>query len=253
VFYEPHAAVNHGLRLVEEGADILDIGGESTRPGSAPVSEETELQRVIPVIAGLRRRTGVPISIDTSKAGVALLAIEAGASIINDITALRGDPAMAAVASRTGSAVILMHMLGTPKTMQSAPHYGDVVSEVRNFLEYRMEEALNQGIARQRIVLDPGIGFGKSMAHNLGLISRLEELTTLARPLLIGASRKSFIGKILDLPIEDRVEGTAAVLTAAILKGARIVRVHDVRSMTRVVKMADALVGRMPPHVGLRH
>jgi dihydropteroate synthase len=249
-YYEPHAAINHGLRLIEDGADILDVGGESTRPGASPVTAESEINRVIPVIEGLRRRApGIPISIDTSKAAVALRAIDAGASIINDITALQADPAMAAVASRTGAAVVLMHMQGTPKTMQRAPHYGDVVSEVRDFLEYRMEEAISLGIVRQRIVLDPGIGFGKSLRHNLALIARLDELTSLSRPILIGASRKSFIGKILDLPVEDRLEGTATVLTAAILKGARIVRIHEARSMARVVRMADALMGRMPPHV----
>ena len=248
-FYEPEAAVNQGLRLVEEGADILDIGGESTRPGSTPVPLEVELQRVLPVIEGLRQRTDVPISIDTNKAEVARQAIAAGATIINDITALRGDPAMPAVAARTGAAVVLMHMQGTPKSMQVAPHYTDVVTDVRSFLEERLAETVAQGIAPARIALDPGICFGKTLEHNLELIRRLDALTVLGRPLLIGASRKSFIGKVLDAQVEDRVEGTAAVVTAAMMKGANIIRVHDVRAMARVACMTDALLGRMPDHM----
>jgi dihydropteroate synthase len=246
-FCEPHVAVHHGLRLLEQGADILDVGGESTRPGSVAVSIEAELERVMPVIEGLRRQApDAVISIDTKKAAVARQAIEAGASVINDITALAGDPEMPMVAARSGVAVVLMHMQGTPATMQCAPLYEDVVAEVRQCLNDRLEAAIANGIAPQRIILDPGIGFGKTVEHNLELIRRLDELATLPRPLLIGPSRKSFIGKVLDAPVECRAEGTAAVIAAAILKGARVVRVHDVAAMTRVARMVDALMGRLP-------
>lgn len=237
-------AVEHGLRLIEEGADILDIGGESTRPGSEPVPLEEELARVIPVIERLAAATPVPLSVDTCKAGVALRAVAAGASIINDVTALQGDPAMAAAAAASGAGVVLMHMLGTPRTMQSEPRYGDVVAEIREFLAGRMRAAEAAGIEPGRLVLDPGIGFGKTLEHNVEILRRLGELLALGRPLLVGPSRKAFIGRLLGgLPAGERMEGTAAAVTAAILGGARLVRVHDVRAMARVARVADALAG----------
>ncbi|MCL5269051.1 MAG: dihydropteroate synthase [bacterium] len=235
-------AVAHGRQLAAEGADILDVGGESTRPGAAPVSVEEELARVIPVIERLRAAAvGVPISIDTMKAEVARRAVAAGAAIINDIAALRADPAMAEVAAQSGVGLVLMHMQGEPRTMQAAPHYDDVVGEIRAFLQERLAAAVAAGIDRRAVVLDPGIGFGKTIQHNLEIFRRMAELAALPRPLLIGPSRKAFIGKLLDLPVDQRVEGTAAAVAAAIAAGVRVVRVHDVREMTRVVKVAAAL------------
>lgn len=243
-FAQTGAAVEHGLRLVEEGADILDIGGESTRPGAVPVTLDEELARVIPVIERLRAATPVPLSIDTTKAEVARQAVAAGAEIINDVTALTADPAMAAVAVASGAGVVLMHMIGTPRTMQDNPQYGDVVAEVGEYLSGRLRAAEAAGIDAERIVLDPGIGFGKSFEHNLELLRRLKELLALGRPLLVGPSRKAFIGRILGgLPPEARVEGTAAVVTAAILAGARVMRVHDVKAIVRAARVADALAG----------
>lgn len=246
-FSQTETAVEHGLKLVAEGADILDIGGESTRPGAAPVCLDEELARVIPVIERLRAATAVPISIDTTKAEVARQAAQAGAEIINDITALQGDPAMPAIAAASGAGVVLMHMLGTPQTMQVNPEYQDVVTEVRDYLGERMLAAKAAGIAAERIVLDPGIGFGKTIAHNLEIFRRMGEFMTLGRPILVGPSRKAFIGKILGgLPPGERVEGTAAAVTAAILAGARVVRVHDVGAIARVARVADALAGVKP-------
>lgn len=243
-FAQTEVAVEHGLRLAEEGADILDIGGESTRPGSDPVTLEEELRRVIPVIERLRAATSAAISIDTLKAEVARQAVAAGAEIINDITALEGDPAMAEAAARSGAGVVLMHMQGTPRTMQRDPRYEDVVGEIRHYLAQRMAAAEAAGIAPEQIALDPGIGFGKTLKHNLEIFRRLGELLELGRPVLIGPSRKGFIGKLLGgAPVEERVEGTAAAVTAAILGGSRIVRVHDVREMARVARVADALAG----------
>ena len=243
-FGSPEGAVEHALRMAEEGADLIDVGGESTRPGSPPVPAAEELRRVMPVIEGLRGRLPVPISIDTSKAEVAREASGAGAAIVNDVTALRGDPAMAQVAREAGAGVVLMHMQGTPATMQDDPRYGDVVAEVAAFLRERLGAAQDAGIPAERIVLDPGIGFGKTFEHNLELFRRMRELCALGRPLLVGASRKAFIGRLLGLPVEERLEGTAAAVTAAVLAGARIVRVHDAREMARVVLVADALAAR---------
>ena len=242
------AAVAHGLSLIADGADMLDVGGESTRPGAEPVTTEDELRRVIPVIEGLHATApDAPISIDTAKSAVARRAIEAGAAIVNDITALRGDLAMARVVADSGAGVVLMHMLGSPRTMQNDPRYGDVVREVGDFLVGRAAEIETAGVERARIALDPGIGFGKTLAHNLELFRRLPELIERGYPWLVGSSRKAFIGKVLDLPVGDRLEGTAATVAAAVLAGARIVRVHDVRAMARVARMAAALSPHFPP------
>ncbi len=247
-FFDPDRAADHALELVEQGADILDIGGESTRPGSDPVPLDEELRRVLPLVERLAGRLSVPLSIDTTKAEVARRALAAGAHIINDITALRGDPDMAAVARETGAGVVLMHMVGTPRTMQLDPVYADVVAEVAAFLAERAALAESAGIARERIVLDPGIGFGKTLEQNLELFRRMRELGRLGRPLLIGPSRKAFLGKLLGgAPPDARLEGTLAAVVASICAGARIVRVHDVAPVARAVAVAQALIERPDP------
>jgi dihydropteroate synthase len=241
-FPDAAAAVEHGRRLLADGADIVDVGGESSRPGAAPVPEEEELRRVVPVVEGLAREKGAVISVDTCKARVAEEAVAAGAAIINDISALRSDPRMAEVAARTGAGVVLMHMKGTPKDMQENPAYGDVVGEIAAFLAGRGEAARRAGVSGEAIAYDPGIGFGKTPAHNLELVRRLAEFRGLGGPILVGPSRKSFIGAVLDLPPAGRLEGTAAVVALAVAGGADVVRVHDVREMVRVAKVADAIV-----------
>ncbi len=234
-------AIRDGIAMAEGGAEIIDIGGESTRPGSRPLSRDEELARVLPVLRGLRRELKVPISIDTYKSTVAQAALEAGADIINDISALRFDPEMISVVAREQVPVVLMHMQGTPRTMQAEPRYGDVVYEVRDFLASRLAEALHKGIAAPGIVIDPGIGFGKTLEHNLALLRALPVFAALGQPLLIGASRKAFIGKILDLDVDERLEGSLAAAVAAILNGANILRVHDVRETVRAARIADAI------------
>lgn len=241
-FPNADAAVQHGRRLMAEGADIVDVGGESSRPGAAPVPEDEELRRVIPVVEKLAREAGAVVSVDTCKARVAEEAVAAGAAIINDISALRSDPRMAEVAARTGAGVVLMHMKGTPKDMQENPAYGDVVGEIAAFLAGRGEAARRAGVSGEAIAYDPGIGFGKTPAHNLELVRRLAEFRGLGGPILVGPSRKSFIGAVLDLPAAGRLEGTAAVVALAVAGGADVVRVHDVREMVRVAKVADAIV-----------
>ncbi|MBX3327676.1 MAG: dihydropteroate synthase [Nitrospira sp.] len=236
----PERAIAHAMELVAQGADLIDIGGESTRPGSHPVGEQDELDRVIPVVRELARLISIPISVDTTKSRVAQYALDHGASIINDVSAMRQDPAMASVIARSGAAVVLMHMQGTPQTMQLAPHYSDVLTEVVQFFEERMQAAMNAGIARTNIMLDPGFGFGKLVFHNLELLRGLSSLLVLDRPLLIGLSRKAFIGKIVGEPVERREWGTAAAVAIAVDRGARIIRVHDVDMMKDVVKMAAA-------------
>ncbi|MCP9455401.1 MAG: dihydropteroate synthase [Nitrospira sp.] len=243
-YLDPQRAVAHALELVEQGADILDIGAESTRPGAKPVSEEEERARLLPVLDLVARRVTVPISVDTTKSAVAQAALDAGASIINDISALRGDSRMASVVARSGAAVILMHMQGTPLTMQDAPHYEDVVREVGQFLQERLQVAMEAGISRMNILLDPGIGFGKLLPHNLDLLNRLTEFTKLGRPLVVGPSRKSFIGQIVGRPVEQREWGTAAAVAVAVDRGARILRVHDVAMMADVAKVAAAIASR---------
>lgn len=239
---DPERAVAQGIRMVSEGADLLDVGGESTRPGAKPVPLEEELRRVVPVVAQLRKAVACPISVDTQKAEVARQAIGAGADIINDISGLRQDPALAELSAATKAPVILMHMRGEPKTMQDAPTYADVVAEIMEFFVRRMEELSRQGVSPHHVLVDPGIGFGKTVEHNLTILRRLRELAALGRPLVVGTSRKSFIGKVLDLPVEDRLEGTAATVAVAIAHGANIVRVHDVKAMRRVVRMCDAIL-----------
>jgi dihydropteroate synthase len=253
-FLEPDVAVKHGLSLVGEGAEILDIGGESTRPGAEPVSEQEELGRVIPVIEGLvAAGATAQISIDTSKAKVAATALEAGASLVNDVSAFRADPEMAAVVADGGAECCLMHMLGEPRTMQRAggPRYGDVVDEVKAFLEERLRFATREGIGEERIMLDPGIGFGKTVAHNLELLRRLDELTELGRPIAIGTSRKTFLGRIaadaagLAEPADarHRLAGTIATNVLALERGARVFRVHDVRPVREALTVAAATLG----------
>jgi dihydropteroate synthase len=243
-YADSERAVAHALDLVEQGADLLDIGAESTRPGASPVSEEEERMRLLPVVTELARRVTVPISVDTTKSGVAQSVLDAGASIVNDVSALRWDKAMASVVARSGAAVVLMHMQGTPQTMQTAPQYQNVVDEVARFLEERMQAAVEAGIPKTHIVLDPGIGFGKLLEHNLDLLDRLSDLTRLSRPLLVGPSRKSFIGRLVGRPAEHREWGTAAAVALAVDRGARILRVHDAAMMADVVTVAAAIGSR---------
>ena len=234
-------AIRRAEEMVAEGAGIIDVGGESTRPGVRPVPIKEELQRVIPVIKGLRKRIKKPISIDTYKSEVARLALDSGATIVNDITALRGDKEMAKVLGQRGSPVILMHMQGRPQTMQKKPVYRLVVSEIITFLGNRIKKAVEAGINFNKIIIDPGIGFGKTVEHNLEIFRRLREFKVLGRPILVGPSRKSVIGKILNLPLEERLEGTAALVACSILNGAQIIRVHDVKEMVQVARMAEAI------------
>jgi dihydropteroate synthase len=240
-YAEPEQAIAHAIDLVEQGADILDIGAESTRPGANPVSEEDELARVVPVVAEVARRVTVPISVDTTKSRVAQSALEAGAAIVNDVSALRWDTRMASVVAHSGAGVVLMHMQGTPQTMQIAPTYDDVVAAVMQFFNERMQVALEAGIPQMNIVFDPGIGFGKLLEHNLELLNRLPELLMLDRPLLVGVSRKAFIGRLVGRAAEHREWGTAGAVALAVDRGARILRVHDVAMMADVVKVAAAI------------
>lgn len=242
LFFDADAAVEHGRRLVAEGADVLDVGGESTRPGAEPVDAGEEKRRVLPVIEGLARATGVPISVDTTKAEVARAALDAGASIVNDVSAGRFDPDMLPLVAERGVPVVLMHMRGEPRTMQQDPVYRDVVGEVSAFLAERARGARALGVPASRIVIDPGFGFGKTREHNLVLLRRLRELTRLGYPVLAGTSRKSFIGLTLDLPVEERIEGTAATVALAVAAGAAILRVHDVGPMRRVGGMVEAVL-----------
>jgi dihydropteroate synthase len=242
LYLDAGAAVAHGRELVEQGAAILDIGGESTRPGADLVPEDEELRRVVPAIEGLAD-CGAAISVDTSKAAVAAAALEAGASIVNDVTALRGDPEMAAVCAERGATVILMHMLGNPRTMQENPVYDDVVDDVKGFLVERIETATATGIEEERIYVDPGIGFGKTTAHNLELLRRLGELRELRRPLVVGTSRKGFIGKVDGSAANERLGGTIASSVWAAAEGADVLRVHDVVEMGQALALANAVLG----------
>ncbi len=242
LYFDKNKALEKGLQLVEEGAEIIDIGGESTRPDSEPVSPEEEIRRVIPLIATLRKQTDALISIDTTKSEVAHAALDAGADIINDISALRFDPRMAPLAAEKDVPVILMHMKGTPKTMQVNPTYEDVLLEVKAFLEESIDKAQASGIKKEKIIIDPGIGFGKRLKDNLALINNLHLLEELGRPILIGVSRKSFIGTILNSPPEERLEGTIASSILSIIHGAHILRVHDVASVKKAVRVAEAIM-----------
>ena len=242
-FLESEAAVEHGLKLVHDGADILDIGGESTRPYSDPVDPQEELRRVIPVVQALGDRIDIPVSIDTSKAEVAAEAVAAGAEIINDVTGLEGDPDMAAVAARSGVGVCAMHMLGTPQTMQDDPTYDEVVEDIFRYLHQRRDALLAAGIERERICLDPGVGFGKTHQHNLTLLAACSRYHDLGCPLLVGPSRKAFIGKLLGDKEADRTAGTIGVGLALARQGVQIVRVHDVREMKQSLMLFDAAGG----------
>ncbi len=234
-------AVEQGLRLASEGAHILDVGGESTRPGSGEVSYEEEIARVVPVLKELHRRAGVPLSIDTRKSAVAAAGVSAGARVINDVTALTHDPDLARVAASNDTGLVLSHIRGTPKTMQSQPHYDNVLQDVRDDLARSLDLALRAGVSEAGIAIDPGIGFGKTLKHNLILIRHLFELRSLGFPILLGPSRKSFLGSLLDLPVEKRLEGTIAVCTWAVHEGADLLRIHDVKEVGRAVRVAEAI------------
>jgi dihydropteroate synthase len=243
LYVEPERAIAHGRELTEAGAAILDVGGESTRPGAEPVAVEEELARVVPVVEGLATAGSPSISVDTSKRVVAGAALRAGAEIVNDVTSFRGDPEMAALCAEREATVILMHMAGSPRTMQDAPAYGDVVDEVRAFLAERVEVALAAGIDESRIWLDPGIGFGKTAAHNHELLRRLGELRELGRPLVIGTSRKSFLGAADGSGTNDRLGGTIASSVLAAAEGADVLRVHDVAEVGQALAVATAILG----------
>ncbi len=245
LFFDESQAIDRALEMCDEGADIIDVGGESTRPGAGAVSAEDEVRRVAPIIQAVAEQVEQPVSIDTSKALVAREALAAGAQMLNDVTGLRGDPAMPGVAAESGAPVCVMHMLGTPRTMQRKPHYGDVMSEIAKSLRESMAIAHRAGVAAGQVLVDPGIGFGKTVEHNLEIMRRLHEFRSLGAPVLIGTSRKSFIGKALgkEKP-EDRVWGTAATVAWAVAQGAAVVRVHDVAAAVDVVRMTEAMARR---------
>ena len=241
-FFQTEKAIKQGELLASEGADLLDVGGESTRPFSDPVPLEEELRRVIPVVSELAKRTSIPISIDTCKAEAARAALDAGATMINDISGLRFDPQMVELAAAAKVPLVLMHMQGTPRTMQVEPHYGSLFSEIIAFLEERIQFACAGGVSRDRIIVDPGIGFGKTVNHNLLLIKHLDALATLGLPILLGSSRKSFIGAVLDKEVTEREPGTWATVCAGIIKGAHIIRVHEVATCRQLADMTDAIM-----------
>lgn len=238
----PGAGVEHALRLVEQGADVLDIGGESSRPGAQSVSAQVEIDRVLPIVEGIRRHSDIPLSIDTTKLEVARACLAAGADLINDISAFRFEPELAVEIARTGAAVILMHSRGTPHTMQELPPSSDILGDVASTLAAAVAQAFQSGISRDRILIDPGVGFGKTAQDNLKILQRLSFLSRFELPVLVGTSRKSFIGKILDLPLEERLWGTAATVAAAVLGGAHAVRVHDVVENRQVCRIVDAIL-----------
>ena len=240
--FDKARAIEQAFRMIDDGADILDIGGESTRPGSEPVSLEEELRRTLPVIEALAGRISVPISIDTYKAAVAVRALEAGASMVNDISGMRFDPEMSEIVSRFKVPVVIMHIKGEPKNMQVNPVYKALIPEIMDYFRNSIQLAVKSGVPEHMIILDPGIGFGKTFEHNLEIINNLDQFGSLKKPLLIGPSRKAFLGKILGgLPPLERLEGTAAAVAISIIKGAYIVRVHDVKEMARVARVADAI------------
>jgi len=246
-FLDPSAAVDHALRLVADGAELLDVGGESTRPGAESVSAAEELRRVLPVVQLLAKRTSIPISVDTSKASVAQACLDAGAIIINDVTGLQGDAEMPAVAARAGAGLIVMHMQGTPATMQLRPYYDDVVAEVAKFFHERLTTLESAGIARTAIAFDPGIGFGKTKPHNLQLLANLESLRGSGRPLCLGVSRKGFIGSICNRPPLERVAGSLAVASLAAENPDLILRVHDIAPTRDVVSVTRAILDYRSP------
>jgi len=241
-FFEPDIAAERVLRMIGEGADIIDIGGESTRPGSDPVSPEEEIRRTVPVIEALSREVSVPISIDTYRASVARRALDAGASMVNDISGMRFDPAMPELISEYRVPVVIMHIKGTPKDMQVNPTYDELIPELLEYFRLCIRAARRFGISEEMIIIDPGLGFGKTFEHNLEILNNLEQFSALGRPLLLGPSRKAFLGRILGgAPPPERLEATAAAVAISVIKGADIVRVHDVKEMARVAKVADAI------------
>ena len=243
-FISTNAAVEQARQMQEHGAHIIDVGGESTRPGSTPVSEQQELERVLPVIRALSKELLIPISIDTYKANIAAAAMDAGASIINDISGCRFDTKMPFVAASTKAGLVLMHIKGEPQNMQSNPHYENLLPEILDYLQQSINLAIKDGVDASQIVVDPGIGFGKRLKDNFQILNELRKFELLSRPILVGPSRKSFIGTVLDLPPEERLEGTIAAVTAAIMNGANIVRVHDVKEVKRAVDIVDIIVGK---------
>ncbi|MCJ7563914.1 MAG: dihydropteroate synthase [Candidatus Aminicenantes bacterium] len=246
LYMDPDKAVAHGLAMAAEGADILDVGGESSRPSSDPVPADEERRRLVPVVAGLRKQTKALISADTTKFEVAEAALDAGADIINDISSFNLDPRILLLAAKKDAGFILMHMKGMPKTMQVQPYYDDVVGEIRAFLAEKIEIARAYGLQKENVIIDPGIGFGKRHQDNLVLLNSLDAFSGLGRPILIGVSRKSFIGKILNAPPEDRLEGTIAASIVSIVHGAHILRVHDVKAVKRAVLVAEAILNEHP-------
>ena len=244
LYYTKNKAVDHALKMHDEGADIIDIGGESTRPGAEAVSLEEEMKRVVPVIEELAKRLTIPLSIDTYKSRIAHAALSAGASLVNDISGLKFDPEMSAVVASHKVPIAIMHIKGTPKNMQKNPSYTALIPEILDYLRRGLECARSAGIDEDNIIIDPGIGFGKTVEHNLEIIRRLNEFSGFEKPILIGPSRKSFIGKILnDLPVTERLEGTAAAAAIGIFNGANIIRVHDITAMVRVAQVADKIKG----------
>lgn len=242
LYFDTGKAIEHAFKLVEDGADILDIGGESTRPGSQAVPLEEELKRIIPVIESLAKKLTVPISIDTCKAEVALRAVDAGASLVNDISGLGFDPGMAKAVASCGIPVILMHIMGTPRDMQVNPVYEALIPEIMDYLRTSIRMAVEAGIGEDRIIVDPGIGFGKTFDHNLHILKHLNEFTVLGKPIAIGVSRKAFLGKLLGgVSASERLEGTAAAVAISIINGANMVRVHDVKEIAKVARVADAI------------
>ena len=240
-FLDPSRALEQARRMIDEGADLLDVGGESTRSGAAPVPEDEEIRRVLPVIEAIRSGSGIPISVDTAKAAVADRALEAGADIVNDVTALTADPAMPAVAARYGAGVILMHRQGTPRTMQADPRYADVVREVRDYLAGRIAGLAAEGLAPDSLAVDPGIGFGKTLEHNVALLHNLDALAGLGRPVVVGLSRKSFLGRITGRETDDRLAGGLGAAAWAIARGAHIIRTHDAKETCDMVRVVDML------------
>jgi dihydropteroate synthase len=235
-------AVRRGLRMVDEGADIVDVGGESTRPGARAVDADEELDRVLPVVKGVRRESDVCLSVDTSKAAVAQAALDAGADVVNDVTALRGDPEMGEVVRRSGAGAVLMHMRGTPRTMQTDPGYGDVVAEIGAFLASRAEELVEAGLERRRLAIDPGIGFGKTLDHNLRLLAHLPEIGACRLPVVVGLSRKSFLGKLTGRQVDDRLAGSLGALAYCVVRGVHVMRVHDVKESVDAIRAVAALM-----------
>jgi len=240
-FISEEDAVSHALNMARDGADIIDIGGESTRPGSAPVSVDEELNRIIPIIERLKSQIDIPISIDTCKSDVAEAALESGASMVNDITGLKSDTRMAKVVHKYDVPVIVMHIKGTPRTMQANPRYTDLIGEIIRSLNESIAIAKDAGVDERKIIVDPGIGFGKTLEHNLHIIRELYRFKTIGRPIMVGPSRKSFIGQILNSAVNDRLMGTASSVALSILNGADIVRVHDVKEMKEVARVADSI------------